>query len=117
MQATIVAALVAVALFGLNAWQFKRNGALSEKLSSAEKELVHVRKDAVRLAEADKKHRHEIDGLRGKARLATVAVAGIQGGCWDSDAGDSAVDALRMLNGKPDRKTAAAASSAAADGS
>ena len=104
MQITLILALVGAMLFGLNAWQFKRNGALSEKLDTAEKEIERAAKDAERLAEADRKHRLEIDGLRGQARRATVTVAGLQGLCWDSDIGDSAVSALRLLNAKPDGK-------------
>lgn len=104
MQLTLILALVGAMLFGLNAWQFKRNGALSEKMDAVEQELANAFADAEKLAEADRKHRLEIDGLRGKARSATVAVAGLQGDCWDSDAGDSAVSALRLLNAKPEGK-------------
>lgn len=105
MQITLILALVGAMLFGLNAWQWKRNGALSEKLSVAEQEIANAVADAERLAKADRKHRLEIDGLRGKARSASVTVAGISAGdCWDADAGDTAIDALRLLNAKPDGK-------------
>ena len=98
MQITLILALVGAMLFGLNAWQWKRNGALSEKMAATEQELVDARESAERLAEASKDHQRVVDRLSRDARKAATVVASFQGGCWDADAGDPAVDALRMLN-------------------